>query len=147
VNVLAIYLVEDHPGHAHVAHAVEAGLAGRVRLLAPDMLPLRARWVMTSRWGIPRDDADAVMKAFLEHPRVEYVGADRAALARAFALADELSHDVYDTFYLALAQQHGADGIMTTDAGLRAPCEKLGLTYDNPVPRTILRRFSQFEGQ
>lgn len=49
---------------------------------------------------------------------------------------------MYDTFYLALAEEHGVDGLLTTDAGLRRPCERVGLTYDNPVPPAVLRRFS-----
>lgn len=144
MNVLAIALVEDHPGHAHVRPVVEDGLAGKFRMLAPDMLPLRARWVMTSRWGIPKAEADAVLRQFLEQPRVSYVGAERATLGRAFEIADDLGHDVYDTFYLALAQQHGAAGLLTTDAGLRKPCEQLGLDYDNPVPAAVLRRFASY---
>lgn len=144
VNVLAIYLVADHPGQSYVAPTVDAGLAGKTRLLAPDILPLRARWILTTRWGVPKVEADAALREFLDHPRVAYIGASRASLARAFHLADELGHDVYDTFYLALAEEHGADGLLTTDAGLRRPCERVGLTYDNPVPPAVLRRFSAY---
>ncbi len=46
VNVLAIFLVEDHPGSPYVDPVVSEGLAGGYRLLVPDQLPLRARWVL-----------------------------------------------------------------------------------------------------
>ena len=57
VNVLAIFLVEDHPGHPFVDRIVSEGLAGSYRLMIPDQAPLRARWV-TSRWGVRKAEAD-----------------------------------------------------------------------------------------
>lgn len=144
VNALAIYLVEDHPGHEHIAPLVDAGLAGRSTLLAPDQLPLRARWVMTTKWKIPKKDVDAALKDFLDQPRVSYVGADRATLAHAFQLAQDLRHDVYDAYYLALALKHKATGLLTTDIGFQPLCTKVGLDYENPVPREVLKRFHAF---
>lgn len=144
LNILAIFLVEDHPGHRYVDQAVSAGLAGEYRLLMPDQLPLRARWVLTNRWGIDRPEADRAVEDFLHHRRVRYVGASRATVQKAFELARTLRHDVYDTFYLALAMDHGAAAVITTDRDFRALCKKVDLTYENPVPDEVLRRFDAF---
>lgn len=141
VNILAIFLVEDHPGHPYVDPVVAEGLAGRHRLLVPDYLPLRARWVLTTRWGISKPDADRAIENFLEHRRVRYVAANRTTLKRAYDLARRLRHDVYDTSYLAMAMDHDAGVLLTTDTDFRPLCENVGLGYENPVPPEVLRRF------
>ncbi len=141
VNVLAVFLVEDHPGHPYVDPVVADGLAGLYRLLVPDHLPLRARWVLTTRWGIPKAEADRAIEDFLEHRRVRYVAATRGTLRRAYDLARQLRHDVYDTFYLALGLDHGASALLTTDTDFRALCRPVGLAYENPVPPAVLARF------
>ncbi|MCA1814277.1 MAG: hypothetical protein LC624_10075 [Halobacteriales archaeon] len=106
-------------------------------------MPIRARWVLTTKWGVPKGKADALLREFLEQqPRVEHVGADRETLVRAFALAGELGHDVHGTFLLALALDHGIEGLLTTDVGLRGPCARTGLVHDNPMPASVLRKFS-----
>lgn len=141
VNILAIALVEDHPGYSVVAPVVDAGLGGKYRMLVPAALPLRARWIMTTRWGVPKADADAAVRAFLEQPRAHVVDADAETLRHSFQLADELHHDVYDAFLIAVALRHKANSIITTDTGLKEPCRKAGIEYENPVPPAILRRF------
>ena len=141
VNVLAIFLVEDHPGHPYVDRVVSPGLAGAYRLLVPDYLPLRARWVLTTRWGIPKAEADRAIEDFLEQRLVWYVAATRATLRAAYALARRLHHDVYDTFYLALGRDHAASAFVTTDTGFRTLCRKVGMEYENPVPSEVLARF------
>ena len=146
LNILAIFLVEDHPGHPYVDKAVSAGLAGEYRLSMPDQMPLRARWVLTKGWGIDRSEADRAVEDFLQHRRVRYVGASRTTMQEAFELARTLRHDVYDTFYLALAMDHGATSVLTTDRDFRTLCRKVGLQYENPVPDGVLRRFEDFPG-
>ena len=54
VNVLAIYLVEDHPGHSCVAPVVERELRGEYIPVILDILPVRVYWVMERKWGIDR---------------------------------------------------------------------------------------------
>jgi len=144
LNILAIFLVEDHPGHRHVDQAVSSGLAGEYRLLMPDQLPLRARWILTNRWGIDRSEADRAVEDFLLHRRIRYVGASRMTMQKAFELSKTLRHDVYDTFYLALAMDHGATALLTTDRDFRTLCKKVDLEYENPVPDEVLRRFVSF---
>lgn len=144
VNVLSIFLVEDHPGHPFVDAVVSEGLAGGYRLLVLDQLPLRARWVLTTRWGIRKADADRAIEDFLQHRRVHYVGASRTTLLKAYELARLLRHDVYDTFYLALASEYSASALITTDTDFRELCRKVQLDYENPVPEEILARFGAF---
>jgi len=124
LNILAIFLVEDHPGHPYVDRAVSSGL--------------------TNRWGIDRLEADRALEDFLQHRRVRYLGASRTTLQRAFELSKTLRHDVYDTFYIALAMEYGASAVLTTDRDFRALCRKFHLEYENPVPDEVLRRFEAF---
>lgn len=49
VNVLAIFLVKDHPGNRFVSPIVEEGLRGAYIPILMDFLPVRAYWVMTRR--------------------------------------------------------------------------------------------------
>lgn len=144
VNILAIFLVEDHPGHPFVDKVMAEGLAGAYHLLLPDQAPLRARWILTSSWGIRKAEADRAVEDFLQHQRIGYVGASRGSLLKAFDLARVLRHDVYDTFYLALAIEHGASAFLTTDADFRGLCPKVKVAYENPVPEDILAQFGAF---
>ncbi len=145
VNVLAIYLVEDHPGNPYVSGAVEEGLAGAYTPVVLGSLPLRVFWVLTSRWGIGRAEAAEAVADFLrKYDSPEYVDLRRESVERAFELADELGHDVYDCAYLALALQEGASAIVTTDTDFERLAPAVGLRYENPVPPEVLRRFSVF---
>jgi len=146
VNVLSIFLVDDHPGSAFVDRVMNDGLAGHYRLLVPDQLPLRARWVLVNKWSVPGVDADNAIKDFLQHRRVYYVGADRQTLLKAYELARILRHDVYDTFYLALAIRHSASAIVTTDTSFKGLCRQVKIDYENPVPEDVLSRFSAIRG-
>lgn len=142
MNALAIYLVEDHPGNQHVSRAVDRGLGGRFRLFVADHAPFRARWILTTSWKVPKPEADAAIRDFVEHPRVTIVGATRETLLRAFDLASSLGHDPYDTYLLALAVEHGIGGILTTDRDFKTLAPRVGLDYDNPVPASVLARFA-----
>ncbi|MHB8587002.1 MAG: type II toxin-antitoxin system VapC family toxin [Thermoplasmatota archaeon] len=141
LNALAIYLTENHPGNPYISAAIDAGLDGQYRLFVPDYSPLRARWILTKAWKVPKQNADEAIQDFLGHPRVGYLGASRTALLRAFELAKSLGHDVYDTFYLAMALDHSITGLLTTDTDFRALAPKVGLEYENPVPADVLAKF------
>src|SRR2546428_13870200 len=97
LNILAIFLVEDHPGHPYVDRAVSSGLAGEYRLLVPDPLPLRARWILTNRWGVDRLEGDRAVEEFLQQCRGRHLGTSRTTPHRAFELSKTLRTDVYDT--------------------------------------------------
>ena len=64
---------------------------------------------------------------------------------RAFKLAKELNHDVYDCIYLALAEQEKASTIITTDTDFEKLCETIGLKYENPVPMNVLKSFKSYK--
>lgn len=142
VNTLAIFFVEDHPGHRYVSPVVEEGLAGRYVPLILDILPLRAYWVMTVKWGCSKDQSAAAIARFLEvYDRPRYPGLHKSSILESFRLAKELRHDVFDCAYLALAQQEGAKSIITTDGDFQRLCKRLKLEYQNPVPDNVLKRF------
>ncbi len=54
VNILAIFLVKDHPGNRYVSSVVEEGLRGAFIPLVMDILPVRSYWIMTKKWGVSR---------------------------------------------------------------------------------------------
>ncbi len=144
VNVLAIYLVEDHPGHSYVAPVVERGLRGEYIPVILDILPVRVYWVMERKWGINREEARAAVLDFLGgHEVLRIAPLRRETMVEAFKLAEELGHDVYDCIYVALARQEGAESIVTTDTDFEELCGKVGLEYENPVPLSVLRRFKK----
>jgi predicted nucleic acid-binding protein len=145
VNTLAIFLVEDHPGHAFVSSILEEGLIGGYTPIILDILPLRAFWVMTVKWGCSkRESADAITHFLDAYDRPEYVGLSKSSILKSFRLGRELKHDVFDCAYLALAQQEGANSIITTDTDFMRLCRRLNLEYVNPVPTDVLNRFSKW---
>ena len=142
VNTLAIFFVEDHPGHRYVSPVVEEGLTGGYVPLILDVLPLRAYWVMTTKWGCPKDESAHAIARFLEtYERPEYPGLHKSSVLESFRLAKELRHDVFDCAYLALAEQERAKSIITTDTDFQRLCKRLKVDYENPVPDHVLKRF------
>lgn len=143
VNTLAIFLVEDHPGYAYVAPQLEEGLSGSFTPITPDTVPIRAFWVMTRQWGCKPEESEGSVRYFLDHyPMVQYCPITRSTVHKAFDLARELHHDVFDTAYLAVALENQASGIMTTDTDFRTLCQRKSLRYINPVPARILEKFA-----
>ena len=141
VNAIAVFLDESHVGHPYVRSALRQGLEGTFQIVLASYLLLRARWVLVSQWGVPGPDADRAVAALarLRFPR--YVDGDGAVVVRAIELSRELPHDVYDCFLVALAENGEATHLVTTDAGLRRVCEKVGIRYENPIPRKVLAQF------
>ena len=73
VNTFAIFLVEDHPGNKFVAPQLEEGLQGHFMPLTPDIVPIRAYWIMTRQWGCDREESEKAIRHFLDHyPTVQY---------------------------------------------------------------------------
>ena len=144
VNVLAIFLVKGHPGCEYVSPVVEEGLRGAYVPLVMDVLPVRAYWVMTRKWGLPEKDCAAAIEHFVKaYDRPLYPSLRRETILEGFRLADELRHDVFDCMYLALALQEKAGGIVTTDTDFEGLCRRVGLAYLNPVPKEVLKRFKE----
>src|SRR5438093_12033929 len=116
VNCLAIFLVEDHPGHLYVARELERGLSGHFIPLVLDVVPMRAYWIMTRQWDCDSSQSEKALRHFLDaYPLVEYCSVSKMLLHRAFDLARELRHDPYDTTYLAAALEYRTSEIMTID--------------------------------
>ena len=144
VNTLAIFLVNDHPGNKFVSSVVEEGLRGGFIPLVMDILPIRAYWIMTRKWGCPeKDSAEAVTHFVKTYDRPRYPCLQRRTILESFRLAKELRHDVFDCIYLAFALQEGANAIITIDTDFEQLCKRAGLEYVNPVPKEELKRFKE----
>lgn len=143
VNVLAIGLVDDHPGHEYVRPALDAGLTGSFEPLVFDAHPLRVQYVLTTDFQVNRVAARNSVQSLLRQP-VRIVGASRELLLEAYELSADLNHDVYDCFLLALGLDQGADCLLTTDADFDRLCAERSLTYVNPVPPAVLERFDGY---
>lgn len=143
VNAAAILLVEDHPGHEHVVRAVDGALRGDGTVLVYDYLPLRVQWVLTTRWDLDTVAARNAVTSLLSQP-IEVVSASRETILRAYEVSAEKNHDVYDSFLLALAVEHDADELLTTDTDFETLCRDEAVEYRNPVPREVLAAFHAF---
>jgi len=145
VNILAIYLVEDHPGNEYVSPIVEEGLRGEYIPILPDILPIRAYLILERKWNINKKEAMSVILEFLKkYDTPRYVSITKETLLRAFELSEKLKHDVYDCVYLALAEQERASAIITTDTDFEELCRRVGLEYENPVPLNVLKKFHRY---
>jgi predicted nucleic acid-binding protein len=144
VNALAIFLVKDHPGNMFVSSVVEEGLKGAYIPVLMDILPIRAYWIMTKRWGCRRIESAKAIEHFVKsYDRVCYAGLRKETIVGSFGLAEKLKHDVFDCTYLAFALQEKARGIVTTDTDFERICKQVGLEYVNPVPKNVLRQFAE----
>lgn len=144
VNVLAVFLVKDHPGNKYVSPVVEEGLRGAFIPLVIDILPIRAYWIMTKKWGCPeKESAEAVEYFVKAYDRPRYPCLRRETLLESFRLAKKLRHDVFDCIYLAFALQEDAKAIITTDTDFEQLCKQTGLEYVNPVPKEVLKHFKE----
>lgn len=145
VNALAIFLVEDHPGNQYVSPLIEEGLRGAFIPLIIDILPIRAYWVMTKKWGCIKKESTEAIKHFVkEYDRPQYCCLTRQTITESFKLAEKLKHDVFDCVYLSLALQEGASAIITTDTDFEKLCKRVNLNYINPVPTDVLKRFREW---
>ena len=147
VNILAIFLVEDHPGHDYIAPVVESSLRGEYIPVMLDITPIRAYWIMERKWGIDREEASrAIIEFVRRYDTPLYVPLKKETILRSFELARSLKHDVYNCIYLALALQEGASSIITTDTDFERLCRAVGIRYENPVPAEVLRKFGAYSG-
>lgn len=143
VNVLAIGLVDDHPGHQYVRPELDAGLAGSFEPLVFDAHPLRAQYILTTDFQVDRAAARNSVQSLLRQA-VRIIGASREVLLEAYELSADLNHDVYDCFLLALGLVHEVDCLLTTDTDFNRLCRNVSLTYVNPVPPAVLERFDGY---
>ncbi|KKM77108.1 hypothetical protein LCGC14_1373320 [marine sediment metagenome] len=146
INFLSIFFVEDHPGFSYIKKLMDEGLTGAFKIIIPEILPFRAYWILTTKWGIDKQLTKEIIFEFVKNYSIPiYVGLKRETIIEAFKYSNELNHDIYDCYYLALAKQENVSSILTTDTDFDKLCKKIGLNYENPVPLDILKKFSAFK--
>jgi predicted nucleic acid-binding protein len=146
INFFSIYFVENHPGFNFVKNIMDEGLMGVFKIIIPEILPFRAFWILTTKWGIEKKIANKIIFEFVSnYSSPSYVGLKREGIIGAFKYSNEFNHDIYDCYYLALAKQENATSILTTDTDFDKLCKKIGLSYENPIPPDILKTFSAFK--
>lgn len=143
LNALSIQLVDDHPGHPYVADELVPALSGEETLLVFGYLPLRVQWVLEDI-GFETVDARNAVSSLLQYP-LEFVAVDDETTLRAYEISAEKNHDVYDCFYMALADEADADALVTTDRDFEQLCENEAVEYTNPVPEDVLERFHDID--
>jgi len=142
VNVLAIFLVKNHPGNKFVSPILEEGLRGAYIPLLMDILPVRAYWIMTRRWRCSEKESAEAVKHFIKaYDGPRYLSLEKETIVESFRISEDLKHDMFDCIYLAFALQEQADAIITTDTDFKRLCKHLELQYINPVPSEVLERF------
>ncbi len=125
---------------------MDDGLNGFFKLIIPEYLPFRAYWILTSKWKLQKNVAKELINDFARnYSSPDYTGLERESIIEAFKYSDELNHDIYDCFYLALAKQEEALSILTTDTDFDKLCKSIGLKYENPVPIDVLKTFAAFK--
>jgi len=146
VNILAIYLVRDHPGNKYVTPIIESGLKGEYIPVLIDILPIRAYWIMEKKWKIEKGEAEASIRDFLEkYDNLLITKLTKETILNAFKLSKELRHDIYDTVYVSVAKSTNATTIITTDTDFKKLCKKTNLKYLNPIPPKILKKFKNYK--
>lgn len=146
LNCLSIYFVENHPGFNYIKPKIDEGLSGKIVLLIPEILPFRVFWILTTKWNISKKISYEIICYFVQnYSQPSYIGLTQESIQKSFQLSKELNHDIYDCYYLAMALQEKADTILTTDQDFELLCNKLNLTYENPVPLEVLKRFQKFK--
>lgn len=145
INVVAIYLVENHPGNKYISEIIDKGITSGVEFLLFDFIPFRVYWILTSKWKVERSEAEEALCSFLRLPNISFLCMNKKDVEVAFKLSKEIGHDIYDTIYAVLAKKANAKGIITTDCDFEKICEKLRLHYLNPVPKDVLREFHAFK--
>lgn len=139
INALSIQLIDDHPGHEHVAAELVPALEGEHTLLMFGYLPLRVQWVLEDL-GFSTVEARNAVSSLLQYP-MEPVTVTPQTVLDAYEISAAKNHDVYDCFYLAIARAANADRLVTTDRDFEALCEGEPFAYTNPVPDAVLAEF------
>jgi len=145
INVMAIYLVENHPGNKYISTIIDNAISKNIELIIFDFLPFRVYWILTSKWKVQKQDAKEAIVSFLKLPNLKLVPLSKQDILEAFKKAEAIKHDVYDMTYIILAKKTNATGIITTDTDFENLCKNENLQYINPVPKNILKKFSQYK--
>lgn len=145
VNVLAIGLTDDHPAYDDVYPWIQNALDGPNVLLVFDYYPLRAQYLMTSKFGVDAVDARNAIQSLVRSP-ARIVSATETSLLEAYDISAEKNHDVYDSFILALARSYDADYLITTDGDFDDLCDDEDVNYVNPIPTEKREKLTLIDG-
>jgi len=145
INVAAIYLVENHPGNKYVTELLDHAIENKIKLIIFDFLPFRVFWILTTKWRIPKTEAERAIQSLMTIPTLDLICLEKEDILSAFKLAKILQHDIYDVVYIVLAKKSSANGIITTDTDFEVLCSKVNLEYVNPVPKHVLKQFVQYK--
>ena len=132
---VAVKWFVDEPG----SPAARAVLARGESLLAPDLIVVEASntaWKKVKRKEMTAEQGEAMVRAIpLFFDRLMPSG---SLAARAYVLANQLNHPVYDCLYLALAESEAVE-LITDDARLVTAVSRTAL-------RRQVRLLPKFEG-
>jgi predicted nucleic acid-binding protein len=145
VNVLAIGLTDDHPAYEDVSPWIQDALDGPNVLLVFDYYPLRAQYIMTSKFGVETVAARNALQSLVRSP-ARIVGATETTLLDAYDISAEKNHDVYDSFIVALAREYDADYLITTDDDFDELCDDEPVKYVNPIPTEKRDKLTLIDG-
>ena len=135
INSFAINFVEDHPGFKYINYIIENGIKGEYKLLIPEILPFRAYWILTTKWGIEKQKAKEIIFDFVrQYSSPSYVGLKRESIIQANIFSNDYNHDIYDCYYLSLAIQENADSILTT---VRSNASRFACAYNGSLSRSL----------
>ena len=145
VNVLAIGLTDDHPAHDDVYPWIADAVDGPNALLVFDYYPLRVQCIMTQQFGVDPVDARNAVQSLVQSP-ARIISATDTTVLDAYEISAAKSHDVYDSFLIALARNWDADYLLTTDADFEELCATEDVTYRNPIPESKREMLSETGG-
>lgn len=145
VNVLAIGLTDDHPAHDDVYPWIADAVDGPNALLVFDYYPLRVQYIMTQQFGVDPVDARNAVQSLVQSP-ARIISATDTTVLDAYEISAAKSHDVYDSFLIALARNWDADYLLTTDTDFEELCATEDVTYRNPIPESKREMLSETGG-
>ncbi len=123
VNIPAIYLVEDHPGHKYVYEYLNKLIENGTIIYAHSVIPYKVLWILTKLWGIDAKEAFEAVRSFVENINIRYVGLSREWLLKSFELALMVK----------------AEAIVTTDTDFKTLAPKIKSEIHKPSTRRRTR--------
>jgi predicted nucleic acid-binding protein len=140
-TVILVYsLLQGHPA----AVPCEQYLRSHTDWFTSPLVLVEARNILTKVYAVDTGAATAKLQQFAAGP-VAFVDLDSAGVTAAFRLADMHKLDLTDAVLLHLAQQHGANWLVTDDRRLAQICSQVGITAESPVDATLRQQVAVWE--
>lgn len=112
----------DTPVSDQPLRRVRQAVRGELDAVVPYTAVVGAHHVMTQVYGIPVSDASALLTNFTDARRIEWYD-DAAPAVAGLETAANLGIDGWDGYYVEVARETNADGVLTIDDDF----EKTGL--------------------